>query len=99
MENLQQRTEALILLRKELHKNPELSGKELETAKRIIAFLEKQDPDEIITEIGGSGIAAIYKSNRAGKTVMFRYELEVLPIDESNTLEQRSLTNGGSNTG
>jgi amidohydrolase len=94
MENLQQRTEALILLRKELHKNPELSGKELETAKRIIAFLEKQDPDEIITEIGGSGIAAIYKSNRAGKTVLFRCELDALPIEEINTFEHRSLING-----
>jgi amidohydrolase len=94
MENLHQRMEALILLRKELHKNPEVSGKELQTSKRIISFLEKQAPDEIITEIGGAGIAAIYKSKEAGKTVLFRCELDALPIEEINSFEHRSLING-----
>jgi hypothetical protein len=56
MENLHQRMEALILLRKELHKNPEVSGKSCKPLK-VISFLEKQAPDEIITEIGGAGIA------------------------------------------
>jgi amidohydrolase len=94
MENLHQRTEDLILLRKELHKNPEVSGKELETAKRIVAFLENLNPDEIITEIGGSGIVAIYKAKEAGKTVLFRCELDALPIEEINIFEHRSLING-----
>src|SRR3970282_2454290 len=94
MENLQQRLESLVLLRKELHKNPEVSGKEVETAKRIVAFLERYAPDEIITEIGKTGIAAIYKGNQAGKTVLFRCELDALPIEEINTFEHRSLTNG-----
>jgi amidohydrolase len=94
MENLNQRMEALILLRKELHKNPEVSGKEWETSKRIITFLEKQAPDEIITEIGGAGIIAIYKGKKTGKTVLFRCELDALPIEEINTFEHRSLTNG-----
>jgi hypothetical protein len=33
MENLHQRMEALILLRKELHKNPEVSGKSCKPLK------------------------------------------------------------------
>jgi metal-dependent amidase/aminoacylase/carboxypeptidase family protein len=37
MENLHQRMEALILLRKELHKNPEVSGKE-QTSKESFLF-------------------------------------------------------------
>lgn len=94
MENLQQRMESLVLLRKELHQHPEVSGKELETAKRIVAFLQKHAPDEIITEIGGAGIAAIYKAKQAGKTVLFRCELDALPIEEINTFEHRSITNG-----
>jgi len=94
MENLQQRLESLVLLRKELHKNPEVSGKEVETAKRIVAFLERYAPDEIITEIGKTGIAAIYKGKQAGKTVLFRCELDALPIGEINTFEHRSLTDG-----
>ncbi|MFQ3174652.1 MAG: amidohydrolase, partial [Flavobacterium sp.] len=94
MENFHQRLVVLTLLRKELHQNPEVSGKELETSKRIVAFLKKHAPDEIITKIGGAGIVAIYKSKQAGKTVLFRCELDALPIEETNIFEHRSLTNG-----
>ena len=94
MENLNQRIETLILLRKELHKHPELSGKEFETAKRILSFLENYPPDEIISEVGTTGIVAIYKGRKPGKTVLFRCELDALPIDEINTFEHRSVTNG-----
>jgi amidohydrolase len=94
MENLNHRIEELILLRKELHRNPEVSGKELETPKRIVAFLEKNAADEIITGVGGTGILAVYKAKKAGKTVLFRCELDALPIEEINTFEHRSVTNG-----
>jgi amidohydrolase len=94
MENLQQRIASLIQLRKELHQHPEVSGKELETSKRIIAFLEKYAPDEIITEIGETGVVAIYKAKQPGKTVLFRCELDALPIEEINTFDHRSQTNG-----
>lgn len=77
-------------LRKELHQFPELSGKEYNTAKRIIAFLEKYPPDEILTEIGKTGILASYKGAKPGKTVLFRCELDALPIEEINTFEHRS---------
>jgi amidohydrolase len=94
MENLNQRLEPLVLLRKELHKYPEVSGKEAETAKKIISFLEKYPADEIITEIGKTGIAAIYNGEKPGKTVLFRCELDALPIEEINTFEHRSLNHG-----
>jgi hypothetical protein len=41
MENLHQRMEALILLRKELHKNPEVSGKSCKPLKESF-FLENK---------------------------------------------------------
>ena len=94
MENLNQRVEPLVLLRKELHKYPEVSGKEVETAKRITSFLENYPADEVITNIGGTGIIAIYKGEKPGKTVLFRCELDALPIEEINTFEHRSLSNG-----
>jgi amidohydrolase len=93
MEKFNQRNETLLLLRKELHQNPELSGKEFETAKRITAFLEKYAPDEIITKVGTTGIIAIYNGIKPGKTVLFRSELDALPIEEINTFEHRSLIN------
>jgi metal-dependent amidase/aminoacylase/carboxypeptidase family protein len=46
MENLKQGVAPLIVLRKELHKYPEVSGKEVGTAKRITSFLEKYPADE-----------------------------------------------------
>ena len=94
MENLNQRITTLTLLRKELHKNPEVSGNEVHTAKRITSFLENYPPDEIVTEVGTTGILAIYKGKTVGKTVLFRCELDALPIAEINTFEHRSLVNG-----
>lgn len=91
MENLNNRMESLIRLRKEIHKNPELSGKEYNTSKRILAFLEKYQPDELHTEIGKTGIIAIYKGKNTGKTTMFRCELDALPIQETNSFEHRSI--------
>jgi amidohydrolase len=94
MENLNLRLAPLALLRKELHKYPEVSGKEIETAKRIMSFLKKYPADEVITNLGKTGIVAIYNGKKPGKTVMFRCELDALPIEEINTFEHRSLTNG-----
>ena len=94
MENLNYRMESLIRLRKELHKNPELSGKEYETSKRILAFLEKYKPDECHTQIGKTGIIAIYKGQNEGKTILFRCELDALPIVEINKFEHQSVHKG-----
>lgn len=91
MDQLNKDNKELELLRKKLHKNPEVSGKETQTAKMIVTFLEKYAPDEIITTIGGTGIIAIYEGKKSGKTVLFRCELDALPIEESNTFEYKSI--------
>lgn len=94
MENLNHRRATLVSLRKELHQNPEVSGKEIETAKRINSFLANYPPDEVISEIGKTGVIAIYKGKKTGKTVVFRAELDALPIEEINTFDHQSLTKG-----
>ncbi|GGD16404.1 amidohydrolase [Flavobacterium orientale] len=93
MENLNQRLESLIRFRKELHKNPELSGKEIETAKRIVSFFEQYPPDEMQTNVGGTGIIAVYKGAEEGKSILFRCELDALPIKETNSFEHKSVKN------
>jgi len=82
--------EELIQLRQELHKYPEVSGNEKETAKRVLDFLLKYKPNEVITNLGGNGILAIYKGNETGKSVLFRCELDALPIQEINTFKYKS---------
>ncbi|MEZ4884079.1 MAG: amidohydrolase [Chitinophagales bacterium] len=81
--------------RKELHQNPELSGFEAHTAKRIKAFVEaNHHPTKIIEEIGGNGLAVVYEFPQKGATIVIRCELDALPIEEKNTFEHRSVTQG-----
>lgn len=81
----------LIELRKELHKYPELSGKESQTAKRIIEFAERFNPDEIISKVGGEGVLVIFEGEQKGKTILIRCDLDALPIDEENAFEHKSV--------
>lgn len=83
---------SLVEFRKELHTHPELSGKEAETAKRIKSELEKCSPNKIINALGGHGLAAIFKGKKPGKTILFRAELDALPIQEINDFEHASKT-------
>ena len=86
--------EELIQFRKELHRYPEISGKETETAQRIQHFLSKYKPNQLITHLGGEGILAVYQGKKEGKTILFRCELDALPITEINTFEHQSRYQG-----
>lgn len=83
-------------IRKNLHQNPELSGKEFKTAKTIAAFLKNHNPDDLLENLGsGTGIIAVYHPElEIKKTVMFRSELDALPIQEINDFEHRSAVDG-----
>lgn len=74
----------LIGLRHALHRRPEISGDELETAATILKVLKGLKPDDIITGIGGAGIAAVFDGHESGETLLFRCELDGLPIEEQN---------------
>ena len=84
----------LITLRRDLHRTPELSGEEVGTAKRILFALSPFRPDDLITGLGGHGIAAVYEGAEPGPTVLFRCELDALPIHETGTPDYRSETDG-----
>ncbi len=86
--------DSLISFRKELHRYPEVSGNEHETAKRISAFLAKTSPDLLIESLGTTGIAAVYKGSKPGKRLLIRCELDALPIAEINTFSHRSTHTG-----
>ncbi len=82
--------DSLVQLRQEIHKNPELSGKEEKTAQRIVKFLKKYHPDEIIENLGKTGVAAIYQGKQEGPTILIRCELDALPIRETNEFDYKS---------
>jgi amidohydrolase len=70
----------LTAFRRHLHRHPEVSGQERETAAMVVAALPA--PDGVLTGLGGHGVAAIYDSGNAGPTVMIRSEIDALPITE-----------------
>jgi len=84
----------IIDLRHELHSNPELSGNEKSTAKRVVDFLSKYKPDELYTDIAGSGIAAVYNGKVSGATLLFRSDMDALPIQESSNIPYCSKSKG-----
>lgn len=86
--------EQLTELRHNLHREPELSGSEENTAETLIAFLQNLHPDLLVTSIGGHGILAVYKGEVSGRTVLLRCDMDALSINENAKLEYRSGTNG-----
>ncbi|TKT78240.1 amidohydrolase [Aquamicrobium sp. LC103] len=80
--------------RQDLHRYPELSGEERETARRVCEMLAPTRPDKVLTEVGGHGVAAIYDSGAPGPTILFRSELDALPIQELGEVEYRSTVPG-----
>lgn len=81
-------------LRKDIHQHPELSGGEAQTARRIEAFIREHYDTEILTGLGGHGLAAVYTFSTDGPTVVIRCELDALPIEEANGFGHRSVHPG-----
>jgi amidohydrolase len=80
----------LIDIRRDLHQWPDLSGDEQETSNKLIQFFSKRTHVTILTDIGGAGFAVIYEGKENGPTVVFRAELDALPIQETNHFEHTS---------
>ena len=81
-------------LRRTLHRMPELSGAEVNTAAYIVGVLEGYKPGRILTGLGGHGVAAVFDSGIEGPTVLFRAELDGLPIAELPGVAWRSEIEG-----
>lgn len=84
----------LIDFRRELHRFPEVSGEERETARRMRDFLAPLSPDRIVEHLGGHGLAVIFDSGHEGPTLLIRSELDALPIEELTGLPHRSTVPG-----
>jgi amidohydrolase len=83
-----------VALRHELHRHPELSGREAGTARRIVEHFRPLSPDRMIEGLGGHGVAVVFAGIEPGTTVHLRCELDALPIRESNRFAHRSTVDG-----
>lgn len=83
-------TQTIIDFRHELHRYPELAGREVETAARVRDYFRALQPDRIIEGLGGHGMAVVFQGGRAGPTLLLRCELDAVPVQEVNALVYRS---------
>jgi hippurate hydrolase len=81
---LEENHNAFIDLYRQFHRQPELSHKEVETARRLAAEWRKTGA-EVTTGVGGTGVVAIIK-NGEGPTVLLRTDLDALPVEEKTGL-------------
>lgn len=84
----------LVELRKTLHRHPELSGKEAQTASRIKKFLKETKPDQLLEKLGGNGLLALFDSGQPGPELLLRCDTDALPIQEVNDFAHRSENEG-----
>ena len=83
----------LTAFRRTLHRFPEVSRQEAQTASRVTAALRPLNPAAIVTGLGGHGVAAVWDFG-PGPSALFRCELDALPIEEVSTADHRSTVPG-----
>jgi hippurate hydrolase len=81
----------------DIHQNPELSGHETQTATKLAGQLRNLGY-QVTEHVGGTGIVALLK-NGSGPTVMFRTELDALPVEEKTGLPYASTVRAKDDAG
>jgi len=89
----EERFQRLVALRRDLHRRPELSGSEEETARRIAAELDAIGVS-FTTGVGGHGVVAEIPGTGDGPTIALRADTDALPIHEETGLEFASEIDG-----
>lgn len=85
---------------KHIHEHPELSLQEKATAELVRSHLSKlpSSPFEIYSDIGGHGLAGVFRNHEPkgdegpgdGMTVLLRADMDALPVEENTGLEYAS---------
>jgi amidohydrolase len=84
----------LVELRRELHRHPELSWQEKETAERLVAALASFGITDVVRVAGTGLVARIPGRDRAAPIVAVRGDIDALPITESTELSFASENAG-----
>jgi amidohydrolase len=81
-EKLKQIVEKATELRKELHRIPEVSGKENKTRDLLKEFFNSLQPDHFHENIGGNSIAWEFSGSSPITTLVLRADMDALPIHD-----------------
>ncbi len=74
---------------RQIHRDPELSKQEVQTARRVAAHLKKLPAFAVCISVGGHGVVGLMK-NELGPTVLLRADMNVLPHLETTGLDYAS---------
>lgn len=92
MQQADQLSEELILIRRHIHQHPELSFQENNTAHFVQTELKKIGVES--KRIGTTGVVALIGDASKGKCLALRADLDALPIEEANDHEFVSKVKG-----
>jgi len=81
-------------LQREFHRNPELGFQEFKTSMIILRELSQLDGFFVKSGVAETGITALLKGKKPGKTLLLRFDMDALPIQEDTGVEYASEHEG-----
>lgn len=83
----------LVAWRRDFHRHPELGFHEVRTAGIVAAHLAKLGLETRVG-VGKTGVVGLIEGAGPGPTILLRFDMDALPIDEATGLPFASLTPG-----
>jgi carboxypeptidase Ss1 len=83
----------IIAIRRQIHAHPELSFREVETARLVAAKLRSLNI-QVKTGVGGNGVVGLLEGSSDGKVVALRADMDALPITEATDVPFKSQRPG-----
>jgi amidohydrolase len=85
--------EKMVLIRRTLHENPELSFAELKTAELVTSTL-KELGFEVQCGVGKTGVVGLLRGKETGKTIALRADMDAISVQEANEVPYKSKVDG-----
>lgn len=86
--------DSLIAQRRDFHMHPELSNREVRTAKVVADKLRALGFDEVKTGVAKTGVVALLKGGRPGPVVAWRADMDALPVTSNLAVAYKSKNPG-----
>lgn len=93
MEVVSNRADRLSAFRRDLHQHPELGFQEHYTSALVANELGRLGIEHT-RGVAETGVVGLIEGQPGGKTVMLRFDMDALPIEEENEVSYRSQTPG-----
>jgi amidohydrolase len=92
-EKIEEMKDWLVDIRRTIHRHPELGFEEVETSKFVFEWLQKFGLD-VNRGMAKTGVVALLKGRKPGRTVAIRADMDALPMDEANRVPYASEIKG-----